>query len=309
MTHTSTIPRLCQGTLLVVVLFLSQPAEAQLLVSAARPIGFSPRGFALADAYCADWDDVTSMYGNPGALGNLRQSSIVIAHHVDWATQTATELVAFPLTINEDIALGFAGTIGRNGKLVGLDGTEFAFSFKGGDLATSVRIMPTLSLGLLVGIREYAFADNRMTTGWVHIGFLYNPTPGISYGITYRTRGSALRVIGGQQASLERESQWPADLEIGAAMTYPARSGSPIVTLALTTEKSFPAIQRFNTKGGLEIYPLQFVALRIGYKVGSSNNVARYGAGVRFNRFRMDVGIAPSSAEERSHMFSLSYLL
>jgi len=295
--------------MIVMLLWLPPVAEAQLLVSTVRPFGISPRGFALADAYCADWEDVTSMYGNPGALGSLKASSIVLTHHADWITRTATEFVAVPLRIDDEFSLGFAGTIGRKGTLTGLDGTEFAFSFRGGDLASSYRIMPTLSLGLLVGVREYSFADDRMTTGWVLVGLLYSPTPGISYGITYRARGSALRVIGGQHASLVVESQLPADLEIGASMTYPARSGSPIVSLALTTEKSFPAIQRFNTKGGLEVYPVQFIALRIGYKVGSSNNVARYGAGVRFDRFRLDLGIAPSSAEERSHVFSLSYLL
>jgi hypothetical protein len=295
--------------LLAVALWLAPSAAAQLIVSTARPFGVSPRGFALADAYSADWDDVTSMYGNPGSLGSLRARSVVVTHYAEWATRTASELLAVPISVDDDLTLAVAGVLGHNGRLLGLDGTEFAFSYSGGDVAGAYRIMPTLALGMLVGAREYVFGDNRMMAGWLHVGVLYNPTPGVTYGITYRARGSAVRVIGGQSATLERESQWPADLEIGAAMTYPARSGSPIVSFSLSTEKNFPAIQRFNTKGGLEVYPVQYVALRIGYKVGSSNNVARYGAGIRLGRFHMDAGIAPSSAEDRAHTFSLSYVL
>jgi len=294
---------------LVVALIMARTAEAQLVVSPSRPFGVSPRGFALADAYCADWSDVTSMYGNPGALASLRSSSIIVVHHVDWATQTATELAAVPVRVNDDFAFGVAGVLGRDGKIHGLDGAEFGFTYFGGDLGSSYRIIPTLSLGFLGGIRAYTFAGDKLVTGWGQIGVLYAPTPGISYGVTYRVRGSALRIVGGQESSIEHESSIPADLEIGAAMTFPARSGSPIVSLSLTTEKNFPAVQRFNTKGGLEVYPVQFVALRIGYKVGSSNNVARYGAGVLFDRFRMDIGVAPSAAEDRSHTLSLSYLL
>ena len=233
----------------------------------------------------------------------------MLTHHVDWTSQTATELVAVPLPLNRDISFGVSCAIGHDGKIHGYDGKEFQFSSQGVDLGSSLRIMPTLSLGLLLGVRSYSFAGDRVTTGWTQIGVLYNPTPGITYGVSFRVRGSALRVIAGQEAFLVKESAWPADLEIGAAMTFPARSGAPVVSLALTTEKNFPAVQRFNTKGGLEVYPMSFIALRVGYKVGSSNNVARYGAGVLFNRFRMDIGIAPSSAEERSHTLSLSYLL
>lgn len=290
-------------------LLLVHTASAQLVVSAARPFAVSPRGFALADAYCADWTDVASMYGNPGALGSLRQKSVMLTHHVDWATRTATEMIAAPIMLNDDIAFGVAGMVGRQGVLTGLDGLDHRFSYQGGDVAGSYRLLPTLTVGVLAGVRAYSFGDHTMSTGWAHVGVLYTPSPGITYGIAYRVRGSAVRVIANQDASLVRESTWPADLEIGAAMTFPARSGTPIVSLALTTEKSFPAVQRFNTKGGLEIYPVRFLALRMGYKVGSTTNVARYGAGVLVNRFRLDFGVAPSAAEDRSHTLSVSYLL
>jgi hypothetical protein len=282
---------------------------AQVLVSNARVYGVSPRGFALADAYCADNTDVTSMYGNPGALGYLRNTSVVLTHQVDWTTQSATEQLAVPYQLNRDISLGVAAVVSRDGKLRAENGADFAFNSYGIDLGSSVRIMPTLTAGLLLGARSYTFADQTMTTGWVQVGVLYNPTPGITYGASYRIRNNLLCVIAGPSAFLVREPTWPAELEIGAAMTFPSHSGTPIVTLALTTEKNFPSIQRFNTKGGLEVYPIPSVALRLGYKVGSSVNVGRYGAGVRFGKLQMDVGIAPSSAEERSHVLSLSYSL
>jgi len=282
---------------------------AQVLIANARLYGTSPRGFAMADAYCADNNDVTSMYGNPGALGFLRSTSMVLTHQVDWTTQSATEQLAVPFQLNQDVSFGVAAVVSRDGILHAEDGAGFAFSSYGVDLGSSVRIIPTLTAGLLLGARSFRFADQTMTTGWVQAGVLYTPTPGITYGVSYRIRNNLICAIAGSQASLEREQTWPAELEIGAAMTFPAHSGMPMVTLALTTEKNFPSIQRFNTKGGLEVYPLPFVAVRLGYKVGSSVNVGRYGAGVKLGKLQLDVGIAPSSAEDRSHVLSLSYSL
>jgi len=282
---------------------------AQTLISDAHLYGASPRGFAMADAYCADENDVTSMYGNPGALGFLRNTSIVLTHQVEWTTQSAMEQVAVPYQLSRDVSLGISAVVARDGRLSGLDGTEFAFKSYGVDLGSSIRVIPTLTVGLLLGARKFTFADQTMTTGWVQTGVLYNPTPGITYGVSYRIRNSLLCVIAGSHASLEREPTWPGELEIGAAMTFPAHSGVPMVSLALTTSKNFPSIQRFNTKGGLEVYPVPFLALRLGYKVGSSVNVGRYGAGVKVGRLQMDIGIAPSAAEERSHIMSLSYSL
>jgi hypothetical protein len=283
------------------------PVTAQVLVTNAPLYGSSPRGFTMADAYCADQHDVTSMYGNPGALGFLRNKSIVVTHRVDWTTQSATEQAAVPFQLSHDIALGISALAARDGRLHAADGAEFAFTSYGVDLGSSVRIIPTLTVGLLLGARRFTFADQTMTTGWIQAGVLYNPTPGITYGVAYRIRNNLLCVIEGSHTSLERAPVWPAVLELGAAMIFPAHSGVPVVSLALTTERSFPSVQRFNTKGGLEVYPVPFLALRLGYMVGSEVNVGRYGAGVKVGNLQMDIGIAPSSAEDRSRVLSLSY--
>ena len=175
------------------------------------------------------------------------------------------------------------------------------------DLASSTRVIPTLSAGVLAGIRSFKFANLSRSSEWAQLGVFYNPLPGIAYGLVYRYRRGLVFVKAGSDISLTPYASTPADLELGAAMTYPSNAADPIVSLALSTVRTFPSAERFNIKGGLEVYPVSYLALRLGYKVGSTTNLPRFGLGIHVRNFRCDFGIGPNQAEDRFHGFSLSY--
>ncbi|MGA9121284.1 MAG: hypothetical protein WB699_18095 [Bacteroidota bacterium] len=281
--------------------------HAQTYVYFAQPSGVSVRGDAFAGAYCADAFDVTAMYSNPASLSFLRTRSVVVSDLSDWTLKSQTVSAAAPLLIDQDLRFGIGASYSGGGTVFAETGEGVPVQSYEFDVASSTRLIPTLSAGVLIGIRSFKFANLSRSSEWAQLGVYYNPLPGIAYGLVYRYRRGLVFAKAGQDLSLSLYPNTPADLELGAAMMYPANSNSPIVSLSLTTVRAFPSAERFNIKGGLEVYPISFLALRLGYKVGSTINLPRYGIGVHVMNFRCDFGIGPSQADDRFHGFSLSY--
>lgn len=296
------------GIVLGAALITASPfARSQAYVYFAQPSGVSIRGESFANAYSADAFDVTSMYSNPASLTYMDNRSVVVSDVFDWTLKSQTYSFAVPLLFTPDLRFGIGASYANNGTVFSETGDGVPTKSFEIDVATATRVIPTLSVGILGGLRSFTFANLTRPSEWAQLGIFYNPLPGIDYGLVYRYRRGLVFVKGGSDISLEPYAQTPADLELGAAMTYPATSASPIVCLSLTTIRTFPSAERFNIKGGLEVYPVPFVALRLGYKVGSSTNLPRYGIGIHVNNFRCDFGIGPSQADDRFHGFSLSY--
>ena len=281
--------------------------QAQVQVYYVQPVGVSIRGDSFADAYSADAFDVTSMYGNPASLSYLYNESVVVSDYITWAVKSHTISAATPVFLNQDFHFGIGASYESNGKVFQESGNGIPMKSYELDIAVSTRVIPTLSVGVLAGVRKFTFADLSRPSDWAQLGVFYNPLPGIAYGLVYRYRNGLAFVKAGDALSLVRYRYTPADLELGAAMTYPSNAVSPIVSLSLSTVKTFPSAERFNIKGGLEVYPVNFLALRLGYKVGSTTNVPRFGIGVHVRNFRCDFGIGPNQSDEQFHGFSLSY--
>lgn len=281
--------------------------ESQVQVYYVQPVGVSIRGGSFADAYSADASDVTSMYGNPASLSYLYNESVVVSDYITWTVKSHTISAATPIFLNQDFHFGVGASYESNGKIFQESGNGIPMKSYEFDIAASSRVIPTLSVGVLGGVRKFTFADLSRPSEWAQLGVFYNPLPGIAYGLVYRYRNGLAFVKAGDALSLVRYQNTPADLELGAAMTYPSNAASPIVSLALSTVKTFPSAERFNIKGGLEVYPIRYVALRLGYKVGSTTNVPRFGIGVHVRNFRCDFGIGPNQSDDQFHGFSLSY--
>jgi hypothetical protein len=170
-------------------------------------------------------------------------------------------------------------------------------------------ISPVLSVGAMGGIRRTDLISLPTTSQWAQAGLFYYPTPGIAYGIAYRVRNGYTYWFSNNQSGVQHDAKLGQIVEIGTTMTWPSRSDRPMVTLSLTTEKFFPGISLFSTKGGLEVLPVQFLALRMGFKVGSFERVARYGLGFLFDPLRLDAAIGPGRTDNRFAGVSLSVRL
>jgi hypothetical protein len=272
-----------------------------------RPLGNGARGMAFADAYSADVSDVNSMYSNPATLCFLQTSSISVSHLHDWTFQTFEENIAAPVQISD----GIAAALGLNVTTVGyLHPTPLAgdvrFSHYGVDLGYAMRISPTLSMGAVIGVR-YGKADNSpLGSMWVSIGAFYSPTPGLSYGAVFRGIGTGLGyAFENNTTTVEHQQRLPRTFELGAALAFPIKTREPWIHIALASEKSFPDNEN-RIKGGFEILPFSFCALRIGYGVGPKTVAARYGIGIRMSWLQLDYAISPSELEEQFDVFSLA---
>ncbi len=264
-----------------------------------RPSAISMRPAGLADAANADARDVTAMFWNPGSLAFLRYQNIVLTHISDPGTHAKTEQVSAAVFRNAEFSLGVNALVMYGGTLTPEDGPTTEFKGIGGDAALSYLLLPTISVGMIAGVRDMTIGTARKTTGWGLLGVFYYPSPGISYGLTY----GAVRGVTYWYSNAQSGVLWEPDLaqylEIGATMTYPPRAKDPVVTLTLATQRNFPGVSQFSTKGGLEISPVSWMAFRVGFKVGSVERVARYGIGFRYSRARLDLALAPSAVENR----------
>ncbi len=289
-----------------VTLFLSAAAQSQApFYYTVRPQGHGMRAAALADASSADASNVTGMFWNPASLSFLGSGGIIGTHTLDVKTRLQSEYLAGVVQVGRGLTVAASGVYAHAGKLEPEGGPVVSLKVYGADLAGSYAILPTLSVGGLFGARKAAFDGESRTMGWGQIGMFYFPSPGISYGMAYRVIRGYTYWYANNQSGVEPEPDLIQNLEIGATMSYPARAERPIVTLSLTTEKSFPGVSLFSTKGGLEVLPTQFLSLRLGFKVGTLERVARYGFGLHFGRVHVDFASGPSRAENRFSGVSL----
>jgi hypothetical protein len=273
----------------------------------ARPSGNGARGTAFADAYSADASDVNSMYSNPASLCFLKTSSISVSHLHDWTYQTFQQNIAAPFQISQGIVAALGVNISTAGylhptPLVG----DVRFSQYGLDLGYAMKISSTLSLGAVVGIRYGKAENSPLGSTWLTVGAFYSPTPALTYGAVFRGGGTGLSyVFEHGTTTVERQQRLPRTFELGAALSFPATSREPWVNLALASEKSFPDNEN-RIKGGCEVLPFKFCALRLGYGVGPKTVAARYGVGIKMSWLQLDYSISPSELEEQFDAISLS---
>jgi hypothetical protein len=79
------------------------------------------------------------------------------------------------------------------------------------------------------------------------------------------------------------------------------------VTLSLANEKIFGEAGLLY-KGGLEVCPFAFLALRWGYLAGLNVALARYGAGIRTDVVQLDYAISPSLNDVQFQQLTLSII-
>jgi hypothetical protein len=263
------------------------------------PEGLNMRLAALGDASCSQVLDVGSMFGNPASLNHLQERGVIATHIQDRLTRGSVDQVAATVFSTNAFAVALNGTVSHGGGIRPEGVSPFPAREFGGDLAVAYAFLPTLSAGVLAGIRKTEIASLPSTNVWTQVGILYYPSPGISYGATYRVRKGATYWFANAQNGFDKDTPVRQGVEIGATMTFPARSDRPVATLSLSTEKFFPGISLASTKGGLEYLPVEFLALRIGFKVGSFERAARFGLGILVDPFRVDVAVGPSMSDDR----------
>ena len=244
------------------------------------------------------------MFANPACLSFLQNYSLTLDHRREITSGVLVEGATFPLSPGSAnvFALGFGAThIGYLGSSKGFKFLQFS-----GSLGYSFKLMPTMSLGILVEYLQGKTDINQQSAGWISLGVFYQPFSGMSYGMSFRGLGRGLGYqYDGVASVVTREDRIERSLEIGGTFRYPTRIRRPFLNVNLSTERLFLE-KSLVYKGAFEIYPVSFFGIRLGYVSAGDFVGGRYGASFGFDIFRLDYSIAPSRLGARFHQFSMS---
>lgn len=284
------------------------PASSQTTtVYLSRPFPVGARALGLAGAIAGDSPDISVMYGNPAALTFIDNSSILLTHTLERSSNVMEENIALPLFLRRGEVVGIAATVNHVGHLNQTSRNDFKVIQFGYDVAYSRKLAPTLSLGGVLNVRYARSSDSKLWGLSSSFGMFYFPTPDVSYGIALTGVGSGVKYIYDGTRTLLNSVNIPRVFTAGATMRFPATiSKRTVLQISLSAEKNFDrtGIAYF---GGIEILPVPYVALRLGY-VGAPANVeyAAYGIGFRYGKWKLDFGMTPSKVSNEMFQFTLS---
>ncbi len=280
-------------------------ASAQVVrLFSSEPVRVGARGAGLADAYTASIADAFSLYWNPAGLAYLAHNAIIMDHSFEKTINSFNENVTLPLQIRSGEVIGIGATVNHVGYGGGTDGGFRAIQY-GYDLGYGREILPGFSLGAAVGVRYASATGSHLWGVSSSIGACYYPSEEVSYGLSYSGIGSGIRYATDGSATSFTNENLPHRLQAGAELRFPSSEGERLFTLAIENEKIFgQSGLRYGV--AVEALPFRFLALRGGYVVEPDIQYARFGAGLRADRFQIDYSISPSKFTDEAYHISLA---
>jgi hypothetical protein len=291
----------------------TEPTYAQISSeNVDRHFVVSARAAALADAIVSDASDVASMYWNPSLLSFLHERSVVATFSLERIRSRdniMNENVAVPLIHEGGWGLGVGVTYSHIGHIeAGSPLFGYKFSQAGIDLSVARTIAAPLSLGIGITTR-YGWSGSRNASVVSSvIGVCYQPAPEITYGVSYQGIGSGIEYNFDPmtaQTTPDRETL-SQSLQLGVTMKLKALEDRPVLLATVTNQKIFGS-RGIIYKGGLEVWPVQFLACRIGYWVGQETVAARFGGALRIGMWQVDYAASTTELEPQFHQLALSY--
>jgi hypothetical protein len=266
------------------------------------------RAASLADALVAESYDANSMYSNPAALAYINKSAIVISHNSEKYFSAMADHIGFPVRTGSSETMAFGISVNHIGYLSKTSLTNIRPYQIGYDFAYAREIMPTFSVGGRIGARYGKAGDKSLMGVGTSIGICYSPSPEITYGAAFNGIGTGINYIISGGTTAIRSMNLQRSLQAGVAMRYPAVPNRNIVSVAISNEKVFGKTG-IHYSGGIEIYPIQFFAIRGGYIVESQIRSARYGFGLRSVYGNLDLSVSPSRSTDQSIFITGSFIL
>jgi hypothetical protein len=289
---------------LILFMILGAFAEAQLQparVFSAEPVLGGARAAALGDAYVSDPYDVNSFYWNPATLTFLKNYSISANTIIDWKDLVWKNTIAVPYKID-----------GSNSAALGLSASyPGSFMYYSLNLGYARILSSNLSAGVFIDLHRGNTRTGELWGGSGAFGFLYAPSPGVSYALVFRGVGGNVRYSSYSTYEKLDKVEPNRSILIGTTFIFPSVNRSPFIYINLAAEKII-GVNKFISKAGLEYWIASYVALRCGVVSGptltrGSVATGRAGLGLHIGHIRFDYGITPSVAEEQFHQMSISY--
>lgn len=250
------------------------------------------RNIAFGNSDIGGIHDMSSMYENPAAIAFLENPSVVL-NHIQGEDNEMQENIAFPLLYSRYQMLAFGAEFYSLGELTTSKYTKrYAVGY---DFVFASKINPTMSLGGRVSLRRGFVAHmTNATAASYAFGFEYSPDRENSYGLTFGGLGTGIGFPTGYTVVTPIQTVLPRVLQVGATLRLPGEQTlQPVdVVLALAAEKVF-GTSGVDYMGGIEYYPVHFLALRFGYVSGPVMSGGRYGLGLRVGAFHLDAAVYP----------------
>jgi hypothetical protein len=266
----------------------------------------------MADAMAGDASEVSGIYWNPSLLSFLRERSVIANYSLErirGRDNIMNENVVFPLALNSRWSMGLGLTYSHVGR-IDIAGPLSGYSYRQGslDIAASVRISAPFSVGALTTIRYGRVESRKITTVSSVVGISYQPSPGIGYGLSYHGIGHRINyafdtLTGSTSAD---KDVLVRSLEVGVTLRLNPNDEPPLVVASAGGQKNF-GTDDVIYKGGIEVWPVDFLATRIGYWAGTQTVAGRYGGGLRIGPWRIDYGVSTTELEPVFHQLSLSF--
>ncbi len=268
--------------------------------------GFGARAEGLGGAFLAEPYDIMALYWNPGAIAYLPRPEIALNHVMDVTSGVISEDLAVGIRVTHKDLIALGVSVDQRGYVPKQANENFRFMQYGYDIAYAREVIPTLSLGGRVGLHYGVAGSSNLWAAAASFGLCYFPSQEVSYGASINGLGSGIRYdFDGYVMQLTRVNA-PRSLQVGAMVRFPPESREPVLTLAIANEKVF-GVSGLRYKGGLELQPYPFLALRIGYQYANQLGISapKYGMGFHLSRFHIDYSISPGTREDQTYNLSL----
>jgi hypothetical protein len=259
------------------------------------PTQTGAKGSAMADAYVSNPSDVGSSLKNPASLSFLRSYSILLNTAYNPNPSTLNGNILLPLRIDniQTIAIGGYSSYWRN------------FWYRSLDLGYSGKLTSTFSAGILFDV-GYSRSESRNYWGATcALGLLYAPSSGVNYAIAYKGIGRSIHIYFNGHDQYFEIVNAQRSIQVGTSFWFPSENRPPYLNLSLEIEQEI-GMDNFISKAGVEIRPLQLIAVRFGIYSRPSLTTGRLGLGILVYRYGLDYSIVPSRTEERIQQLSVS---
>lgn len=279
---------------------------------------FDARSMALANATMADPLSSSGLYSNPGLLPfNSNQPGMVFHSAYNSQRNIFTENLTAPILNRNNKKLLLGATLLHNGpdRVLPTNNRQLLFTQFNVDIAYGQMLAPSISMGFKLNIDYGRTETANSITSNASLGFIYSPSPMISYGLVYKGTGYQNEWLGsglsyyrtGQEATQITTIELPQRLEMGATLRFPSLTEHPDFVLSFSNEKLFgePGLIY---RGGIEIYVLDELSLLGGYFHSSMVKGGRVGLGVLFESMKINYAYTHNNLDlsGKSHLLSIS---
>jgi len=285
------------ATLIALALLAADPGTAMLPV---MKIGQGPRASAMGEAFTGLADDASTIYWNPGGLGQLRAQELGFSHH-QWFADIKDEVLHAALPLGPG-ALGLGLIYSGEPDVQYWDEAANQFT-----TFTAWNAMLSAGYGLRLGsvwrvglAAKGMYQDLKLehaAGAAVDAGAVVRPLPWLGLGVSARHLGTMS--VG---SAYERV---PMEAAAGAGLT--TRFFKATLDAAVPFLDNDP-----NFRGGVEFTPVPMLALRAGYRTGPVSltglgfaNGLTAGLGITAGNFGIDYAFVPYGELGVTHRFGI----